>query len=636
MLLQPDHGDLLDTIDRLRSQGISRYIDLPQIVVCGDQSSGKSSVLEAISNIQFPRKDNLCTRFATEVILRRSSEEEITMSIIPAADRSEEERTRLLKFQRSHVRLDEFASLIEEVKNVMGVDHESRAFSNDILRLEVSGPSQPHLTLVDLPGLFQASNKLQSDTDAEAVTSLVLSYMKKRRSIILAVVSAKNDFANQIVTRYARELDPEGHRTLGIITKPDALHAGSDSEKAFFELAENKDVFFRLGWHVLKNRDYDTRNTTSAERDSAEREFFAASIWTSLNPRQVGIDALKPRLSILLKDQILQEVPNLIQDVEKELKDCRKILNRMGTSRVSVQEQRLYLLSISQNVSSLLGSAIEGVYSNQFFESASTTTGYQKRLRAVIQNLLTDFAEQMRHYGHANHIVAHVTKKQRVWNQRLITQEEYIDKVLQLMRRSRGCELPGTYNPQIVRDLFYEQSKPWQALVEEYAEKIWNAAVLTMSLVLRHTADDITAEALQRQVINPSMDEIKTKIDDMISNILRPHQVGHPITYNHYLTENIQKFREERRKKSLIGKIDAFFGTDHSKGKTLCEGRPFDVKALVQSLASDTVADMDRLACSEAIDCMRAFYKVSDRLLPYALILYVPQPTVAIVRLCRL
>lgn len=66
-----EHRDLLDVVDRFRMRGMSRYVELPQIVVCGDQFSGKSSVLEAISGISFPVKDNLCTRFATEVILRR-------------------------------------------------------------------------------------------------------------------------------------------------------------------------------------------------------------------------------------------------------------------------------------------------------------------------------------------------------------------------------------------------------------------------------------------------------------------------------------------------------------------------------------------------------------------------------------
>lgn len=64
VLESQEHRDLLDIVDKLCSGGVSRYIDLPQIVVCGDQSSGKSSVLDAISGMAFPAKDNVCTRFA--------------------------------------------------------------------------------------------------------------------------------------------------------------------------------------------------------------------------------------------------------------------------------------------------------------------------------------------------------------------------------------------------------------------------------------------------------------------------------------------------------------------------------------------------------------------------------------------
>jgi GTPase SAR1 family protein len=64
-LQSENHKFLLDTIDRLRSQGVSHYVALPQIVVCGDQSCGKSSVLQAISGLPFPIKDTLCTRVAT-------------------------------------------------------------------------------------------------------------------------------------------------------------------------------------------------------------------------------------------------------------------------------------------------------------------------------------------------------------------------------------------------------------------------------------------------------------------------------------------------------------------------------------------------------------------------------------------
>lgn len=136
--------------------------------------------------------------------------------------------------------------------------------------------------------------------------------MAESRSIILAVVSAKNDYANQIITRLARNVDPLGVRTLGIITKPDTLYVGSDSEKGFVNLAKNEDVIFRLGWHVLKNRDYANRNCPAEERDEQERSFFADGIWTTLPTNLLGLDPLKPRLSTVLRDQIISELPSLI------------------------------------------------------------------------------------------------------------------------------------------------------------------------------------------------------------------------------------------------------------------------------------------------------------------------------------
>jgi hypothetical protein len=117
--------------------------------------------------------------------------------------------------------------------------------------------------------------------------------MKEPRSIILAVVSAKNDFANQIVLKLARDADPSGKRTLGIITKPDTLAAGSESETMFVSLAKNQDVEFRLGWHVLKNMDMDKGQWTLKQRDTEEQEFFSQGIWIDLPRSLVGIDSLR-------------------------------------------------------------------------------------------------------------------------------------------------------------------------------------------------------------------------------------------------------------------------------------------------------------------------------------------------------
>ena len=95
-----DQRNVLNIVDSLRQCGIDDIIPLPQLVVCGDQSSGKSSVLEAITEIPFPRKENLCTRFATEIVLRRSPKSSIATKIIPDKARSAKEKEELTEFKR--------------------------------------------------------------------------------------------------------------------------------------------------------------------------------------------------------------------------------------------------------------------------------------------------------------------------------------------------------------------------------------------------------------------------------------------------------------------------------------------------------------------------------------------------------
>lgn len=103
-LCSEDQLDLLDSVDYLRSQGISHYVSLSQIIMCGDQSSGKSSVLEAISGVPFPTKSNLCTRFPIELVLRKTSHIGVSVSIVPHETRSEAEQRAFASF---HEKLDD-------------------------------------------------------------------------------------------------------------------------------------------------------------------------------------------------------------------------------------------------------------------------------------------------------------------------------------------------------------------------------------------------------------------------------------------------------------------------------------------------------------------------------------------------
>ncbi|KAI1119764.1 P-loop containing nucleoside triphosphate hydrolase protein [Nemania abortiva] len=599
------HRDLLDVIDSLRSQGISRYVDLPQIIVCGDQSSGKSSVLEAISGLSFPTKDNLCTRFATELILRRSPVVGVDIHIIPSHDRCEDEKKKLEEFRYRQEALD-ISDVVEAAKQEMGLDGSGQVFSTDILRVQISGPTQPHLTMVDLPGLFLAGNKDQSEYDAALVEALVLSYMKKPRSIILAVVSAKSDFVLQQVTRHARALDRQGVRTLGLITKPDTLDVGSDSERFYVELAQNKDVKFRLGWHVLRNRSYTTREVSTSERDRAEAEFFSAGAWTALDTSQLGVESLRVRLSNVLHDQIVTQLPDVLENVETGIRECEDKLSKLGAARSNIAEQRRHLFQISTSFTALMKASIDGNYTDPFFADIDASHQYPKRLRAVVQNTLLDFAEHMHTNGHARIILE--DGQRATADSRCIYRWRYIEEVKSVMKQSRGRELPGSYNPLIVAELFSKQCQPWGDLIFDLGDRLFQSAHVTISAVLDHVADEETAAGITRLVVIPSMETVQKALKAKLEEILRPHLLGHPITYNHYLTENVQKAQDARKRSDMEERLVNFFSPDLSDTPIT---RCFNIKSLLDALMSRTEPDMDKYSCSMAADMMEAYYKVA-------------------------
>lgn len=459
-------ASLLDAIDLLRRQGISHYISLPQLIVCGDQSSGKSSVLEAISGIPFPTRDNMCTRFATEVILRRAPTAGVAVAIVPSESRTDSERQALQNFQEPLTALEDLPDLIEKAKVAMGLAEMTKAFAEDVLRVEISGPDRPHLTIVDLPGLIHAENKLQTAADVNMVQGMVRSYMANGRSIILAVVSAKNDYPNQIVLKMARDVDRKGHRTLGIITKPDTLPSGSESEMSFANLARNQDIEFRLGWHVLRNRDYDNRGASLPTRDAIEMDFFSKGIWGEFPRSVLGIATLRTRLSRVLLDQIRNELPDLVEEIQLSIQETRDTLERLGSQRRTLDEQRVFLLKLSHSFHLLVKAATDGTYGDSFFGDPKTSEGYSRRLRAVIQNLHLEYAADMRAHGHRRHFVddhqATTASHPELGTQpEVVSRTCFLGDISETLKRARGRELPGMYNPLIVGDLFLEQAEPW-------------------------------------------------------------------------------------------------------------------------------------------------------------------------------
>ena len=517
---------------------------------------------------------------------------------------------------------------------VMGIDTKPeldsapQAFARDVLSIIIEGPSRPQLTLVDIPGLIATHTKGTASADVDLVAEITDRYISQQRTICLAVVSATSDYANQKILEKVREVDPKGERTLGIITKPDRLDAGSGSEKAFIELANNNDVFFQLGWHVLKNRSYDQREFQLHERNRAEDTFFRVSNFRNLAPESRGIDALRRRLALLLFQHVKKELPKLKEDLEKALSNAREELAFLGSRRSTVSDCKSYLAQLSLDYYEVSKAAVNGHYEGPYFHHNMDYTfslaspSSLRRTRAVVQMLNTKFSDTLRKNGHKYQIsmqddvdefsalvspgVFAVDKKDPP---KPLTKKEALFWVRKVLSRTRGKELPGNFNPLLIGELFWEQSSKWSDMAKSHVEEVSRICAQFLRILLHDKCPEDVETRIWTHKIEDAL-RTRTKNAFRELDFLLEDLSEYPINYNHYYTDTINKRRQDRQKAALCKSIDGATTETYSSKKG-CLINSVNVEQAVANYSQNSDPDMENFSCGEALDCLLAIYKVS-------------------------
>ena len=279
-------------------------------------------------------------------------------------------------------------------------------FWSDWLCVELSGPEQPHLTLVDLPGIIHRERgETANPGDIDRIKRLVRKYINDPRTIVLAVVDAQKDEDTQEIWDLVDTSESARQRTLGVITKPDRLERGSDLEKNAIRLAKNERLNLGLGWHVLRNLPHETSDRSPNSREQIERSFFSCGAWSSLPREDVGIVELREKLKRHLFGCVAADLPNLIAEMRRKRDQCETTIARLGPGRSTIDEQRAYLFKILQNLQRLVETALDGDYHKP--EYASFFDRHDKRLRDKIRNDANAFASRMRDYGQQYHVFEH-------------------------------------------------------------------------------------------------------------------------------------------------------------------------------------------------------------------------------------
>lgn len=161
--------------------------------------------------------------------------------------------------------------------------------------------------MIDVPGIFRDPTPgLTTKDDIKLVRDMVLRYMENPRSVMLTVVPANVDVATQEILQLASDLDQDGDRTLGVLTKPDLVDAGA--ENRIIDLVEGRARPMKLGWHILRNPGQKDLVDQSFDRQRQETEFFKSQRpWNSLDVESVGIESLRLRLKNVLSGLVRKE-----------------------------------------------------------------------------------------------------------------------------------------------------------------------------------------------------------------------------------------------------------------------------------------------------------------------------------------
>jgi GTPase SAR1 family protein len=621
-LQTPEQVALLDTIDELRSQGLGHHgINLPQLIVCGDQSSGKSSLLEGLTRLRFPVKDNLGTTFATEVVLRRATSTRITCTITPCEKRTQADCRALSEFEHTFLSRDEFKfeSVVDEAKELManGVEDKRTSIFKDVLRIKYTGPSLPSLTVVDLPGMIE-QDLGGSDAD-ERIVELVTTYMRNKESIILAVVQAGNDPENQKVFKHLKKYDEKRLRTLGIITKPDRVYQGSESEKKLIALAKNEIYPLTHGWHAVRNRDHTTKDQSDIERDATEQQFFADGLWSSLPRKHVGIEALRAKLSRILLEHVSMGLDSIISAVHGAITTTESTLKSMGRARETTKEQRAYLTARAERFQMLTNDALRGIYSNTFFALLSPTERTPTRLRTTIQNLNIAFAHAMYRKGHTWDIISGqvpasgFTKvlgtsssgtqeyETRFEDPMCISRTDFLENHIgAYVKQSRSSGLPSLVNPWVIGAVFRQQSENWCDIAKHHLQQVSRAVRDYIEEALGSLIDSRTHKLLMLKHIQPELEGRWRKVEAKLEELLVPYTEQDPITYDPGFIRDLEAMRTSRYKPNTDLQTQGiqFFG--HAKSATVSS-------VTSQRLLTESLDDFTN---SEILDLMQTYYKV--------------------------
>ncbi|NXE01876.1 MX protein, partial [Chaetorhynchus papuensis] len=409
----------IDLVDSLRALGIEKDLSLPAIAVIGDQSSGKSSVLEALSGVALPRGNGIVTRCPLELKLRKLPEGQPWQGKIC--------------YRNVVMQLQDASEVDRAIRQAQDTVAGPRgAISERLISLEVRSPDVPDLTLIDLPGIARVAVGDQPKDIGDQIKMLLKRFIGCKETVNLVVVPCNVDIATTEALKMAQEVDPSGERTIGVLTKPDLVDRGT--EESVINVVQNKVIPLKKGYMIVKCRgQQDIYNKLSlAAAIQQERNFFESH--KHFRALMEEGKATVPHLAEKLTNELVKHITKTLPAVESQIRDTlHKTLQDLqkynrGTPRTE-PEKLIFLTDLIK----------------VFNQDISQTTQGEEQL----------FGDEVR-------LFTKIRKEFRTWNVILLqcaarAKKTVPSKVWKYEDQYRGREFPGFSNYRTFEDIIKEQ-----------------------------------------------------------------------------------------------------------------------------------------------------------------------------------
>ncbi|XP_019601325.2 interferon-induced GTP-binding protein Mx1 [Rhinolophus sinicus] len=505
----------LDLIDSLRALGVEQDLALPAIAVIGDQSSGKSSVLEALSGVALPRGSGIVTRCPLVLKLRKLG--------------NEDEWKGKVSYKDVELEISTGSEVEKEIRQAQNaIAGEGMGISQELISLEISSPHVPDLTLIDLPGITRVPVGNQPADIGRQITTLIKKYILRQETINLVVVPSNVDIATTEALSMAQEVDPEGDRTIGILTKPDLVDKGTEDKVV--DVVRNLVCNLKKGYMIVKCRGQQDIQDQMSLTEALDREkiFFEdhPHFRVLLDEGKATIPCLANRLTTELISHICKSLPRLEDQIKEAQQQIAEELRNCGTDIPEDESGKLFFL-------------IDKI--NAFNQDILALVEGEEPVKEDQTRLFTKIRQEF--YKWSTVINNHFQKGY----------EAICRQIWKFENQYRGRELPGFVNYKTFENIIKQQIR---ALEEPALDMLF-----TVTDIVRLAFTDVSQKNYQEflnlyRTSKSKIEDIKLEQEKEAEKLIRLHFQMEQIVYcqDKVYRSSLQKVREketeEKKKKN--------------------------------------------------------------------------------------